>query len=53
MQFSFPQKNATGIVFNANRVISGSNVIILRSKNGVQTDDYALPLVNTLKLCEK
>ena len=50
MQFSFPSKNATGIVFIANGVISGSKVIILRSKNGVQTDDYALLLANTLKL---
>ena len=50
MQFSFSQENATGIIFNADRVISGSKVIILRSKNGVQTNDYVLLLVNTLKL---
>ena len=50
MQFSFSQENATGIIFNENDVISGSNLTILKSKNGVQTDDYALLLANTLKL---
>ena len=53
MQFSFPQENATGIIFNANRVISGSKIIIPRSKNGVQTDAYTLLSLSTLKLWEK